>query len=95
MFNRIRRVRKMTYVLWAWCLAILVWAGSATSGTTKAVHDCVKGAAGVLSKTDCANAVDTGSGVAILMVLFIGFIGFLFLSIIWFMSRPRTVASAV
>jgi hypothetical protein len=91
MFKRLRRVRKMTYVLWAWCLAILVWAASATSGTGKAVHGCVKDAAGVLSSTDCTNAVNAGQGIAILVILFVGFIGFVFLSLIWFMSRPRQV----
>ena len=26
MISKLRRVRKMTYVLWAWCLLILTWA---------------------------------------------------------------------
>ena len=87
MFKRIRRVRKMTYVLWAWCLAILVWAGSALGSAGNQAHDCVKTA--YLTAHDCTTAAQAGGGIALLAILFIGFVGFLFFSLIWFMSRPR------
>ena len=74
MFNRLRRIRKMTYVLWAWCLAILVWA--------------VGGANNAHCHGTYTQACQAGAGIGVLFVLFIGFVGFLFLSLIWFMSRP-------
>jgi hypothetical protein len=84
-------VRKMTYVIWAWCLAIIAWAISAGSGQSKSVSDCVKSAAGTLTRHDCTSALQAGSGIAIMVILFIGFCGFGFLSLIWFMSRPEAV----
>jgi hypothetical protein len=75
MLHRLRRVRKMTYVLWAWCILIIVWAANVPSA-----NDCHD-----LSATAC----QTSSGLGVLFVLFIGFVGFLFFALIWFMSRPR------
>ena len=95
MFSKLRRVRKMTYVVWAWCLLILVWAGSATAHQSKQIHGCVKDAAGYLSTHDCTSVVQAGSGIAVLVILFIGFFGFVFFSLIWFMTRPRNPAPAV
>jgi hypothetical protein len=94
MFSKLRRIRKMTYVLWAWCLAIIVWASSAAGSAGDQVGNCVKGAAGVLTRTDCSNAAAAGGGIAVLVILFIGFVGFVFFALIWFMSRPRTAAPA-
>jgi hypothetical protein len=78
MFNRLRRVRKMTYVLWAWCLLIVVWC---IAGASNAAHSC--------STSAYQSACQDGAGIGILIVLFIGFVGFCFFSLIWFMSRPR------
>jgi hypothetical protein len=77
MINRLRRVRKMTYVVWGWCLLILAW--------------CVGGASSATSHCQAAyqNACDTGAGIGVLLILFIGFFGFVFFSLIWFMTRPK------
>jgi hypothetical protein len=73
--KRLRNVRKMTYVVWAWCLAIVAWAISASSHAAACTGTYAN---------DCA----AGTGVAVLFILFIGFFGFVFLAVIWFMTRP-------
>jgi hypothetical protein len=78
MFNRLRHVRKMTYVVWGWCLLILAWA---IAGGSSAANDC--------SHHAYQNACDAGAGIGVLLILFIGFFGFVFFSIIWFMTRPK------
>jgi hypothetical protein len=76
---RFPRWRKATWALIIWCALILIWA--------------IAGAAG----NDCANeatklnqdACEAGTGIGVLVILFIGFFGFVFFSLIWMMSRPR------
>ena len=87
MGNKIKNVRKMTWALWAWCLAIIAWAIGAGSTGAHDAANCTKTA--YLSAADCANATGAGAGIAVLLILLIGFFGFVFLSIIWFMSRPK------
>jgi hypothetical protein len=43
----------------------------------------------VLSAQEVQNACDTGAGIGIALILLIGFFGFVFLSLIWFMTRTR------
>lgn len=74
-------MRKMTWVLIAWCALILVWA---IAGGSSANEDCRAEATSQFARDAC----DAGTGLGVAMVLFIGFIGFVFLSIIWFMTRP-------
>jgi len=80
MFNRLRHVRKMTYVLWAWCLAILAWAVAGGSSAASTCHGTY------------ANACQAGTGIGVALILFVGFCGFVFLSLIWFMTRPKGVS---
>lgn len=77
MFNRLRRIRKMTYVLWGWCLLILTWA---IAGGASAQHDC---------NHAYQSACDAGTTIGVGIVLLIGFFGFVFFSLIWFMTRPK------
>ena len=74
-------LRKMTWVLIVWCALILIWA---IAGGGSAAEDCENEATQSLQE-----ACEAGTGIGILLILFIGFIGFVFLSLIWFMSRPR------
>lgn len=76
-----RHWRKMTWVLVLWCIAILVWA---IAGGAHAAHSCVNQNGQALQ-----SACDAGAGIGIAVILFVGFIGFVFFSLIWFMSRPR------
>ena len=73
-----RKFRKMTWVLWAWCILIVAWA---IIGGSHAASTC--------TNATYQNACNTGAGIGILIILFIGFVGFVFFSLIWFMTRPR------
>lgn len=68
----------MTVVIWVWCALILVWAIAGGGG---AANDC--------EGERYQDACEAGAGLGILLILFIGFIGFVFLSIIWFMTKPK------
>jgi hypothetical protein len=82
-----RHWRKMTWVIVLWCVAIIVWAVAGASTTHHDVQTCL--AQGVLTRQECQSAADAGAGIGIGIILFIGFIGFVFLSLIWLMTRPR------
>ena len=78
--------RKMTWVLIIWCAIILLWAGVGGGNTASScshAHDAY------LSAQTAKDACDTGAGIGIAIVLLIGFFGFVFLSLIWFMTRPK------
>ncbi len=73
--------RKMTWVLIAWCLLILVWAiAGGSSAGSKCAHEATR-----LSREGC----EAGTGIGVALILLIGFFGFVFFSLIWFMTRPR------
>lgn len=67
--------RKMTWVLIIWCALIIYWIAAGASST-----HC-SGTYG--------SACNAGKGIGAAIILLIGFFGFVFFSLIWFMSRPR------
>jgi len=71
--------RKMTWVLIIWSGLIVLWV---ISGANAASHSCAKNH---IAGETCNAA--TGLGIAV--ILFIGFIGFVFFSLIWLMSKPK------
>jgi hypothetical protein len=71
--------RKMTWVLILWSAFILIWAIAGGAS-----NDCGSEATKLNQ-----NACDTGTGIGVAIILFLGFIGFVFFSLIWFMTRPR------
>ena len=77
-----RKWRKTTWVIIAWCVLIVVWVIAGTAS-----NDCAhQTGSAFLSAQDAQNACDAGTGIGVALVLFIGFIGFVFLSLIWFMT---------
>jgi hypothetical protein len=68
--------RKATWAIVLWCLLIVVWvfAGVNNSKCDQRVN---------------ADACKAGTGIGVAIVMFIGFIGFVFFSLIWIMSRPK------
>ena len=73
----------MAWVLLAWCALILVWAIAGAGAS-----DCAS------ERTEeLRSACEAGAGIGVLVILFIGFFGFVFFSLIWFMTRPREKAS--
>lgn len=77
-----RRWRKMTWVLAVWCILILVWAIAGGGG---AANDCMNQSSDQFGQQAC----QAGAGIGIAIILLIGFVGFVFFALIWFMSRPR------
>lgn len=82
-----RHWRKMTWVIWLWCAAIIVWA---VAGGGSAANSCThKRGDAFLNAHDAQQACQAGAGIGIAIILVIGFFGFVFLAFIWLMSRPR------
>jgi hypothetical protein len=68
----------MTWVLIIWSALILIWAiGGGAS------NDCASEPTQLEQ-----DACEAGTGLGVALILFIGFIGFVFLSLIWLMTRP-------
>jgi hypothetical protein len=83
-----RRWRKMTWVLLAWCALIVVWViAGASSATHKTATECAHST--VLSTKACEEAGTAGTGIGVAIILLIGFVGFVFFALIWLMSRPK------
>lgn len=74
------KFRKMTWALLIWSGLIIAWmvAGGAAS-------DCLA-EPDQLSREAC----EAGTGIGVALIALIGFFGFVPLSIIWFMTRPKT-----
>lgn len=68
-----RKWRKMTWVLWAWSALIVYLAIAGGSGS-----DC-----------NGESACEAGTGAGVLVILLIGFFGFMFFAMIWFMTKPK------
>jgi hypothetical protein len=76
----------MTWVLVAWTALITVWVIAGV--TTRTSKDCT--ASGVLSQKDCVNASDAGTAIGVGLVVFLGFMGFVVLGMVWYMTRPKS-----
>jgi hypothetical protein len=71
----------MTWVILIWTAIFVVWtiAGISDRGSQDcAPHDSL-----------CQNASDTGTGIGVALIWMLWFVGFVVLSIIWFMTRLR------
>lgn len=75
------RWRKMTWVLIVWSILILVWA---VGGGSSAAESCKEEVTRSLR-----DACEAGAGIGVALILLIGFFGFVFFSLIWFMTRPE------
>ena len=71
--------RKMTWVLIGWTALILIWAIAGGAG-----NDC-----GSETTQSAKDACEAGTGIGVGIILFIGFIGFVGLSLVWLMTRPK------
>jgi hypothetical protein len=77
----------MTWVLLAWTALIVVWVVSAGASSGESVDDCV--AEGVLTRQECQDATDVGTGIGVFLILVFGAIIFMVLALVWFMTRPK------
>jgi hypothetical protein len=72
------KFRKMTWVFLAWNILMLVWLVSGVAG----VEQCSPG------DSACEVGTAIGAGIGIALIGFVWFIGFIVLSILWFMTKP-------
>jgi hypothetical protein len=74
----------MTWAILVFSGLMLVWmiAGAST-------EVCGDYAPGTLDRQSCEAGEDVGTGIGVAVIAFIWFAGFIVLSIIWFMTRPR------
>jgi hypothetical protein len=71
--------RKATWALVIWTLLILVWMIAGAAG-----NECAEETT-ELNQSAC----EAGTGIGVALIGLLGFFGFLFLALIWFMSRPK------
>lgn len=77
-----RQWRKMTWLILAWCVGMAIWiVAAAGSGDSHCAHETYRSA--------CEAGSDVGKGIGIVALWFIWFFGFIALSLIWFMTRPK------
>ncbi len=72
-------MRKMSWLLLVWCALVLVWAIGGVAG-----NDCGSEVT-ELNRSAC----EAGTGIGVALIMFVGFIGFVFFSLIWLMTRPK------
>jgi hypothetical protein len=87
------KFRKMTWVLIIFSTILFAWMiGAGVSAGNSVASDCAKDpsvTSGVLTKQECIDASNAGTGIGIGLLFFLWFMGFVVLGIIWFMTRPR------
>lgn len=69
----------MTWVLIIWSAFILLWAIGGAAG-----NECASEPTALEQ-----DACEAGTGIGVALILLIGFFGFAFFSLIWFMTRPK------
>ena len=91
--KRILHWRKMTWTLLVWSGVMFAWMiGAGVSAGNSVASNCATDPAvtsGVLTKQECIDASNAGTGIGIGLVFFLWFMGFVVLGLIWFMTRPK------
>jgi hypothetical protein len=87
----ILRLRKMTWTILLWSAAMLAWIISvgAQAGDQASDYCANRAHRAFIGVESCESAAQAGSGLAIGVILAIWFCGFIVLSLIWLMTRPR------
>ena len=84
------RWRKMTWVLNVWNVVFLVWViGAIASRPSKNCATDPDVLKGIMSKHACETASNVGTGLGVTALIVFWFLGFIILSLIWLMSRPK------
>jgi hypothetical protein len=73
--------RKMTWTLLIFSVLMLIWIISAAGGDAHCARETYRGA--------CELGQEAGRGIAVGLLIVLWFIGFVILSLIWFMTRPK------
>lgn len=75
--------RKMTWVVLIWCVLMAAWIVAAIGSDTSA--DCAR----ETYRSACEAGSDVGKGIGVVVLWFVWFFGFVALSLIWFMTKPK------
>jgi hypothetical protein len=84
------RWRKMTWVLLIWSAVFGFWMVAGTA--ERPSKDCAADSSvidGTLTLSQCQAASDVGTGIGVVLIGMLWFVGFLVLALVWLMSRPR------
>jgi hypothetical protein len=87
---RLLRLRKMTWVILLWSGIMFAWIVAATASSP--ASDCATDASvtsGILTKQECIDASNAGTGIGVGLIFVLWFLGFVALALVWLMSRPR------
>lgn len=83
--------RGMTHLIILWCVLVFIWA---VVGGVRSANTCSHQTGNLYLTAGAAkNACEAGAGIGIGIILLIGFCGFVVLSLIWLMTRPREFTS--
>lgn len=75
-------MRKMTWAILGWSGLCLIWMVTGAHSASQRINsDCLPG------NNLCQQAGTVGTGIGLSIILFVWFLGFVMLSIIWFMTR--------
>ncbi|MGH3105313.1 MAG: hypothetical protein ACRDN6_14580 [Gaiellaceae bacterium] len=81
--------RKMTWAILLWSGAMLTWLiGSVAFASAKDCATDFGATSGFLTKQACLDASSGGSGLGVLLISSLWFLGVVVLSLIWFTTRP-------
>lgn len=76
--------RKATWALFIFSVLMLIWVVSGIASSGGHATNC-----GSLDQSSCDAARNIGAGIGVTLLFVIWFIGFIILSLVWLMSRPR------
>jgi len=79
-----RHWRKMTWALIVWTVVLGAWVIAGAATATGDAKNC-----GTLTQKACNDASDAGTAIGVGLLVFLWFMGFVALSIVWLMTRPR------
>jgi lysylphosphatidylglycerol synthetase-like protein (DUF2156 family) len=80
----------MTWVIVIWTAIFAIWIiGGVSSGTAHNHAYCVAHHDQFLSVKDCETASNAGTAIGATLIFFLWFVGFIILSIVWFMTRRK------
>jgi lysylphosphatidylglycerol synthetase-like protein (DUF2156 family) len=80
--------RKMTWTIIIWSVLMAIWIIAALVTANPEQH-CAHEAHAYLSQGDCESARNAGTGIGVVALWLIWFFGFIVLSLIWLMTRPK------
>jgi hypothetical protein len=76
----------MSWALIVWSGLMLAWVVAAAGQASGVSAECK--ADTLLGPETCNNAQDTGTAIGVGLLIVLWFIGFVVLSLVWFMTRP-------